>query len=91
MRKKYNYVEGVELGLTSRDVELICQSGSNDEQVAEITKKKYVQKQLKNYSDEALMKVVRAYSDSDISNIKTREDKERYVVWTVAWNIFDNI
>lgn len=89
MNLKYNYIEGVELGLTEEDIVYICHSGSNDSEVAEVTQKDYVQEQLKKYDEEALMQAVKAYITDNLEDIDTRQKKEEYVVWLIAWNIFD--
>ena len=59
MNLKYDYIEGVELGLTEEDIVYICHSGSNDSEVAEVTQKDYVQEQLKNKDEEALMQPIK--------------------------------
>lgn len=89
MNLKYNYIEGVELGLTEEDIVYICNSGSNDLEIAEVTQKDYVQEQLKKYDEEALMQAIKAYITDNLENIDTRQKKEEYVVWLIAWNIFD--
>lgn len=89
MNLKYNYIEGVELGLTEEDIVYICHSGSNDSEVAEVTQKDYVQEQLKKYDEEALMRAVKAYITDNLEDIDTWQKKEEYVVWLVAWNIFE--
>ena len=89
MGMKFDYIEGIELGLTEEDVNYICHSGSNDSEVAEVTQKDYVQEQLKKYDEDELMKAVKAYITDNLEDIDTRQKKEKYVVWLVAWNIFE--
>lgn len=89
MGMKFDYIEGIELGLTEEDVNYICHSGSNDSEVAEVTQEYYVQEQLKKYDEDKLMKAVKAYITDNLEDIDTRQKKEEYVVWLVAWNIFD--
>lgn len=89
MNLEYDYIEGIELGLKIEDVEGICHSGPNDADVAEVVKKDYVQEQLKKYTEEQLMKGVSAYITDNLDQIDTRQKKEEYIVWLVAWNIFD--
>lgn len=89
MNLKYNYIEGVELGLAEEDIVYICHSGSNDSEISEVTQKDYVQEQLKKYDEEALMQAIKAYITDNLEDIDTRQKKEEYVVWLVAWNIFD--
>lgn len=89
MNLKYSYIEGIELGLAEEDIEFICHSGSNDSEVAEVTQKDYVQEQLKKYDEDKLMQAVSAYITDNLEDIDTRQKKEKYVVWLVAWNIFE--
>ena len=58
-------------------------------EIAEVTQKDYVQEQLKKYDEEALMQAIKAYITDNLENIDTRQKKEEYVVWLIAWNIFD--
>lgn len=89
MNLKYDYIEGFELGLAEEDIEFICHSGSNDSEVVEVTQKDYVQEQLRKYDEEALMQAVKAYITDNLEDIDTRQKKEEYVVWLIAWNIFE--
>lgn len=89
MNLEYSYIEGIELGLAEEDIEFICHSGSNDSEVAEVTQKDYVQEQLKKYDEDKLMQAVSAYITDNLEDIDIRQKKEKYVVWLVAWNIFE--
>lgn len=89
MDLKFDYIEGIELGLAKEDVDYICHSGSNDVEVAEVTRKDYIKKQLKKYTEKQLMNGISAYITDDLEQIGTRQKKEEYIVWIAAWNIFD--
>lgn len=95
MDLSYTYLDGIgvgnsiEIGLTKEDVDFICHSGSNDVEVAEVSKKEYIQKQLKGHQFKKLHNIVSYRIASDGKDIRTRKQVEEYIVWLAAWNIFD--
>lgn len=93
----YTYLDGIgignsiEMGLTKEDVEYICHSGSNDDEVSEVTMKEYVQTQLKKHTRKKLYNIVDYQLAGEANDIDTREKAERYIVWLAAWNISDEL
>lgn len=93
----YTYLDGIgignsiEIGLTKEDVEYICHSGSNDDEVSEVTEKEYVQTQLKQHTRDKIYNIVDYQLAGETNDIDTREKAEEYIVWLAAWNIFDEL
>ena len=77
-----------EVSLERDDVEAIAVSGSNDEAVAEVSAKEYVQKQFQNVSDDELIQAARSLA-IDYS-INARDEAIRVIVWITAWNISED-
>lgn len=89
----YGYVSGVEaeIVMTGSQVKYICTPGSNDEAVESVVNDPMIKEQLAKISDEQLNNLgwwLTDYTDEEIRNM-SRETKEEYLVWTAAWNIFD--
>ncbi len=85
----YTFVGDIDIELTDGDVQHICQSGSNDQYVAEVLKNQYVKDQLKDIETSKLSEVVRGYV-VDLPSRISRERLESYLVWLAAYNISED-
>ena len=83
---KYDYVEFM---LKGEDVNYTCHSGPNDYEALEVSCKPYVQEQIKDLSDDFLRGFIRAYG-LEVEEYETREDLESFLVWSAAWDIFED-
>ena len=86
LNDEYEYIE---LMLKGEDVNSICQIGPNDYESSQVTRKPYVQEQLKDKSDDFLRGIIRCYGGTE-EDYETREDLEMFLVWSAAWDIFDD-
>lgn len=78
----------VEFMLKGSEVNSICHPGPNDCDVIKVLKLDYVQEQLKVLSDEFLQSIIQYYG-ATIEDYETREDFEMFLVWSAAWDIFE--
>lgn len=82
----------MELDIPSEVIDDICHSGSNDEAVAAACAGP-LREQLDAFTDEEIDKAFREIgfdkSEEEI-NAMTRQEKEHYLVWDLAWSAFDN-
>lgn len=82
----------MELDIPSEVIDDICHSGSNDEAVAAACAGP-LREQLDAFTDEEIDKAFREIgfdkSEKEI-NAMTRQEKEHYLVWDLAWSAFDN-
>lgn len=83
---EYKYVDFM---LKGSEVNSICHPGPNDCDVIEVLKLDYVQEQLKVLSDEFLQSIIRYYGVT-VEDHETREDFEMFLVWSVAWDIYED-
>lgn len=83
---KYEYIE---LMLKGSEVNDICHTGPNDYSVGEVVKLDYVQEQIKGKSDDFLRGIIRCCGGT-AEDYETREDLEMFLVWSAAWDIFDD-
>lgn len=83
----------IELLIKEEDIRSIATSGSNDVAVADVHNEEYVKKQLKQIPDEVI--------NSEFDNLGIdmtmyekdelkRDDKEDYILWSLAWDFIDN-
>lgn len=84
--EKYDYMEFM---LKGEDVNCICHPGPNDYEAIEVSRKPYVQEQMKDLSDDFLRGFILAYG-LEVEKYETREDLESFLVWSAAWDIFDD-
>ena len=81
----------VELDISDELVDKICTTGSNDAAVEEACAGE-LREQLDKYSAEQIQK---AFDDCGIDMTDeereslTRQEKEHYIVWCLAWNLYD--
>lgn len=82
----------IELDIPSEVIDEICHSGSNDEAVAAACAGP-LRTQLDAFTDEEIDKAFREIgfdkSEEEI-NAMTRQEKEHYLVWDLAWSAFDS-
>lgn len=76
-----------EIGLRMADIETICHSGSNDQAVKMVCLQSYVIEQFKDISDSDLIRVANCLADG--SDINDRSNAIEFIIWVVAWSIFD--
>lgn len=81
--------DDIEFMLKGEDVNYICHSGPNDYEALEVSRKTYVQEQTKDLSDDFLCGVIRACG-LEVEEYETREDLESFLVWSAAWDIFED-
>ena len=81
----------MELDIPTEVIDDICHSGSNDEAVATACAGP-LREQLDSFTDEEIDKAFREIgfdkSEEEI-NAMTRQEKEHYLVWDLAWDAFD--
>ena len=82
----YKYVEFMLLGSEVND---ICHTGPNDYDVQQVSELPYVQNQLRPLSDDFLRGIIRS-SGATVEDYETREDLEEFLVWSAAWDIFED-
>lgn len=90
--ESYLYVDGcsnVEFILRGSEVNDICHSGPNDYDVQQVSELPYVQNQLRPLSDDFLRSVMLGYG-CEISGRETRKELEEFLVWSAAWDIFED-
>lgn len=80
--------DDIEFMLKGEDVNYICHSGPNDYEALEVSRKTYVQEQMMDLSDDFLRGFIRSYG-LEVEEYKTREDLESFLVWSAAWDIFE--
>ena len=85
LNDEYEYIE---LMLKGEDVNSICHIGPNDDESSQVTRKPYVQDQLKDKSDDFLRGIIRSYG-LETEKYETRDDLEMFLVWSAAWDIFE--
>ena len=81
--------ECIEFMLKGSEVNDICNIGPNDYSVGEVVKLDYVQEQIKDKSEDFLRGIIRRYDGTE-EDYETREDLEMFLVWSAAWDIFDD-
>lgn len=81
--------ECIEFMLKGSEVNDICHIGPNDYSVGEVVKLDYVQEQIKDKSDDFLKGIIRSCG-LELEEHETREDLEMFLVWSAAWDIFDD-
>ena len=81
--------ECIEFMLKGSEVNDICHIGPNDCSVKEALKLDYVRKQIKDKSDDFLRGIVYSYLGT-VEDYETREDLEMFLVWSAAWDIFED-
>lgn len=89
MRTLDNYpnYNNCDLSLTSRDVNLIAQSGRNDDAVAFVKSKRYVKRQLKQIDPVSLSKELREHGAWDDEQLQDHEENLTRWIWMSAWDI----
>lgn len=95
--KRFDYLDylGAEIYLHEKDVQEICHSGPNDAEVAEVSAKNYVIEQFAQFSDDELFDAVKkmvlydAVSPEEYPH--NRQESIQWLVWYIAWNIFDEM
>ena len=75
--------------LKGSEVNDICNIGPNDYSVGEVVKLDYVQEQIKDKSEDFLRGIIRCYDGTE-EDYEIREDLEMFLVWSAAWDIFDD-
>ena len=81
--------ESIEFMLKGSEVNDICHIGPNDYSVGEVIKLDYVQKQTKDKSDDFLRGIICSCGGT-VEDYETREDLEMFLVWSAAWDIFED-
>ena len=81
--------ECIELMIKGEDVNSICNIGPNDYDALQVSRKSYVQEQIKDKSDDFLRGVI-DYCGGTVEDYETREDLEMFLVWSAAWDIFED-
>lgn len=86
----YTYIDYLykEVGLVSEDIEAIAQSGSNDEAVKLVCSQEYIVRQFNDISSEKFISAAKSLVCDD--DIETRDQAIEFIVWTAAWDLFDD-
>lgn len=85
------YFEGIDIEMKGEDILYICHSGANDYEVEEVMQKPYIKRQLQKIRNNRLKGVVYYYGGEDLlENYKTRHDLKMFLVWSVAWAIYED-
>lgn len=84
---QFNYFDGI--SLTKNDANYCTHSGACDNEVKEISEKRYVKKQLSKIDKEALKKELKEYGAWDEKELENHEDNIQRILWIAAGNIVD--
>lgn len=90
MRTKYwtgNY--GIELRMSTKDAESVSHSGKCDNDVAILSQKKYIQRQIKALNPEALAKELKEYGAWDENELANHNDNITRILWIAGGDISD--
>lgn len=85
----YSYVDYLykEIGLKKADIETICHSGNNDKAVKMVCRQSYIIEQITGINDSDLIRVANCLADGSV--IDDRSNAIEFIIWVVAWSIFD--
>lgn len=81
----------IELRIAIEDVRRIARSGQNDADVAEVSKRPYMAKQLTKIEPELLVSELREYGAWEDSELGDHAQNLQRVLWIAAWDVFEEM
>lgn len=89
MRTKCGYCGDLCIRVTKEDALYVAHIGECIEEATEVSKKKYIQKQLDTLSDFEISNALKGHGAWDLDELKDTEKNRIRFIWLICWDIVD--